>query len=94
MRKTLIRIAAYLLLLTIRATAGININVEAVKKLVVFLYGADTSENLDATKSLGTGFLVEVPLLSHPERSYILLVTARHIVDPQWAHCSSVNPPV
>ena len=92
MRKMLILIIASLLLLTTRAMAGININVEAIRKSVVFLYGTDKDGNVDLTKPLGTGFLVRVPLQSHPEQSYFLLVTARHIVDPEWAHCSSVNP--
>ena len=70
--------------------AGININVQAVSKAVVFLYGADANGNV--TVPLGTAFLVEVPLASDPNRAFLLLITARHIVDPQWAHCASGNP--
>lgn len=83
MSKLPILIAASCLLLTARVVAGININVDAVRKSVVFLYGADTNGKVDQARPLGTGFLVDVPLLSHPEKSYLLLVTARHIVDPE-----------
>jgi hypothetical protein len=70
--------------------AGVNINVQAVSKAVVFLYGPDTSGKV--TVPLGTGFLAEVPLASDPTRAFFFLITARHIVDPQWAHCAEGNP--
>lgn len=74
-----------------RAIAQFNINTDVVGESVVFLYSADDAGNVDKKKPIGTAFLVEVPLLSNPSKSYKLLVTARHIVDPQWA-CSGVNP--
>jgi hypothetical protein len=70
--------------------AGININVDYVRKSVVFLYGADAAGNPGAP--LGTGFIVQIPLISRPERAYKLLITARHVVEPQWALCPISNP--
>jgi hypothetical protein len=74
------------------AGASININVEAVQKSVVFLYGAQANGGIDSSKPLGTGFIVEVPLRTNPQKAYKLLVTARHIVEPQWALCPAENP--
>src|ERR1041385_6378492 len=68
-----------------------NINIEYVQKSVVFLYGPDAAGN--AAMPLGTGFIVQVPLKSNPKRADKLLVTARHIVDPQWALCPQSSPP-
>jgi hypothetical protein len=76
------------------AGATININVDAVQKTVVFLYAADATGSVDKTKPMGTGFLVGVPLKSDPKRSYTVLVTARHILDPVWAKCGGQNPEV
>ncbi len=72
--------------------AAININTEAVQKSVTFLYEAGGDGLINTSKPLGTGFIVSIPLRSDPNRSYIVLVTARHIVDPQWAHCQNPNP--
>ncbi|PYY03034.1 MAG: hypothetical protein DMG69_33265 [Acidobacteria bacterium] len=86
-------IFAWLLLASlVTAQARININTDAVKKAVVFLYAAKESGEVDPDKPVGTGFLVEVPLQSSPLRAYKLLVTARHIVEPQWALCQAPNP--
>ena len=62
-------------------------NVGIVKKSVVFLYYLREDEF-----EVGTGFLVEIPSKVNPERSFVVIVTARHIVDPQWAGCSWSNP--
>ncbi len=62
-------------------------NVGIVKKSVVFLYYLREEEF-----EVGTGFLVEIPSKVNPERSFVVIVTARHIVDPQWAGCSWSNP--
>lgn len=88
----LLRLLLVLLVFCVPTRAALNINIEAVQQAVVFLYGADSSGNVDLKKELGTGFFVRVPLTSDPKRSYILLVTARHILDPQWAKCSDPNP--
>ena len=90
------RILGLLLLtfvLVLPSTASVNINTEAVKKSVVYIYGGDNEgKQADSTKILGTGFLVAVPLSSVENRAYYLLVTARHVFDPSWAHCPSFNP--
>jgi hypothetical protein len=75
------------------ALASINVNTEAIKKSVVYIYGGDNDgKKADPTRIMGTGFLVSVPLLSDAARHYNLLVTARHIVDPAWAHCPDSQP--
>jgi len=79
---------------TMPASASININVQAVQKTVVFLYAANATGGVNKNGPLGTGFLVEVPLKSDPKKSYRVLVTARHILDPTWANCSVENPKV
>lgn len=71
-----------------------NIKTDVLSKSVVYLYRGDTIGNADLGLPLGTGFLVRVPLLSKPENSYLLLVTARHIVDPAWNHCPDSQPAV
>ncbi len=82
------------LLLVSQVHASININVEAVQKSVAFLYAADSHGDVDKTKPIGTGFFVEIPLKSDPQRAYRVLVTARHMVDPTWAQCGQANPEV
>jgi hypothetical protein len=76
------------------ADATININVDAVQKSVVFLYAADAQGEVDENRPIGTGFLVGIPLKSDPKRSYAVLVTARHMVDPTWAKCPITNPDI
>jgi hypothetical protein len=77
---------------TIKTSASVTVNTEYVNKPVVFLYAADAAGNVAPDKPLGTGFIVQAPKVSDPKSSYKLLVTARHIVDPQWAHCPDQNP--
>ena len=74
------------LLLSMKCFADTTVNVDYVEKSVVFLYAPDETGTL---KPDGTGFVVLVPLKSEPGRAYKLLVTARHMVDPQWAGCPS-----
>ncbi len=62
-----------------------------VKKSVVFLYRSDSSGQ-HPTIPLGTAFIVQVPLKSDPSKAYNLLVTARHVIDPQWACEPEPNP--
>jgi hypothetical protein len=80
--------------LSLPTSATINIDTNAVQKSVVFLYAADAQGNVDRNKPSGTGFLVSVPLKSDHTRSYVVLVTARHMVDPSWAKCPASNPTV
>jgi hypothetical protein len=85
---------AAILSLCASADATININVDAVQKSVVFLYAADAQGDVDESSPIGTGFLVGIPLVSDPKRSYAVLVTARHMVDATWAKCPGTNPSV
>ncbi len=62
-------------------------NVGIVKKSIVFLYYPRGKEF-----EVGTGFLVDIPMKADPARSFIAIVTARHIVDPKWEGCSWANP--
>jgi hypothetical protein len=62
-------------------------NVGIVKKSIVFLYYPRGKEF-----EVGTGFLVDIPVKDDPQRSFIAIVTARHIVDPKSAGCSWANP--
>jgi hypothetical protein len=76
------------------APAKQNINTELLRKSVVYLYRGDTIGHPDLSLPLGTGFLVRVPLLSKPDSTYIVLVTARHMIDPAWNHCPDSQPQV
>jgi hypothetical protein len=78
-----------LILSPVRAT--ININVDAVQQTFVFLYDSDATGAVDKSKPLGTGFIVALPLKSDPAHAHWVLVTARHIVDSEWAKCGSKN---
>jgi hypothetical protein len=62
-------------------------NVGMVKKSIVFLYYPKAKDF-----EVGTGFLVGIPSKEDPKRSFVAVVTARHIVDPQWEGCSWANP--
>ena len=61
-------------------------NVGIVKKSIVFLYYPRGKEF-----EVGTGFLVDIPVKDDPARSFIAIVTARHIVDPKWEGCTWAN---
>ena|ERR1039457_3605265 len=78
-------VALWLGLATLSAAqSNFNINMEAVRSSVVFMHFRDAQGTL---REAGTGFLLGVPSKSLPGQGYYLLVTARHIVDPEWAHC-------
>ena len=62
-------------------------NVGIVKKSMVFLYYPKEKDF-----EVGTGFLVDIPSKEDPKRSFVAIVTARHIVDPKWEGCSWGNP--
>ncbi|HWF39921.1 MAG TPA: hypothetical protein VG322_15465 [Candidatus Acidoferrales bacterium] len=64
---------------------GLPINTDVVKKSVVFLY----ENNL---ANAATGFVVGIPLKNNPDMVKLAIVTARHVVDPQWAGCKNPNP--
>lgn len=61
-------------------------NFELTSKAVVFIYVRD-AQGRDHPD--GTGFLLDIPTKSDPKRGYVLLVTARHMVDSAWLGCST-----
>jgi hypothetical protein len=70
-------------------------NADKINKSVIFIYSATSDGSaVDESRPLGTGFFVQVPVKSLPGKSYFLLVTARHVVQPAWAFCPLVNPSV
>jgi hypothetical protein len=69
-----------------------NIDVRRVQKSVIFLYAANGAGEVDKTKPLGTGFIVEYPAKDGVGKTRRAIVTARHIVDPEWAKCGTGNP--
>ena len=89
-----------LLLLALRLPlqADTTLDTAKVKKAVVFIYAADAQGKADRRHPLGTGFLIMVPLKGSPlgkdavVTGQLLLVTARHLVDPAWAFCSTPQP--
>jgi len=74
--------------------ASVNINIEEFKQSVVFIYAAAGNGNVDEQHPLGTGFLVHVGSNAQPKLGWLFLVTARHIVDPAWAHCPEPQPSI
>jgi hypothetical protein len=67
--------------------ASLPINTDAIQKSVVFLYYTRPGGDPE----VGTGFLVEIPLKGGKQAHWVLL-TARHVVDPEWAGCPWHNP--
>lgn len=86
-------IVGYFLTWTPQVFAALNINVDAVQRSVIFLYPADQTGNVDAQRPLGTAFLLRAPSVSG-DRFFVLVATARHILDPEWAKCGTPNPPI
>jgi hypothetical protein len=72
--------------------AASNIDVRRVQKSVVFLYAAGGTGEADKARPLGTGFIVELPATDASGKPRRVIVTARHIVDPEWAKCGTSNP--
>jgi hypothetical protein len=68
-----------------------SIDTKVANRSVVFFYRSDPTGNVVPTAQYGTGFLIAVPTKDRT-KSYIFLVTARHIVDPVWAGCTGPNP--
>ena len=67
-----------------------TINTDVVRKGIVFLLYPRSD---DPTKTeVGTGFLLDVPSKSNAKLSYKFIVTARHVIDPEWAGCPWKNP--
>jgi len=85
-------VAALLLFTSVRFPSQAQtstINTDVVKKSIVFLlYSRSDSQKTE----VGTGFLLAVPVKNDPTRRHSVIITARHIVDPEWAGCSWKNP--
>jgi len=79
------------LLARISGNATTSINTDVTNKSVVFFFAADPKGEVIPTKQVATGFLISVPI-KDKHTSYLFLVTARHVVDPIWMGCESVNP--
>jgi hypothetical protein len=94
------RLARFVLVFVLcHPTWASQIIAESVQKSIVFLY-PDAGGQPDQRHPLGTGFLIVVPVKSTvnpmgkitPTTGQLLLITARHIVDPNWAFCSGPQP--
>jgi hypothetical protein len=59
----------------------------------VFLVYEESGANRETGRRIpaAAAFVVSIPSLDH-RSSVRFLVTARHVVDPLWAHCSERNP--
>jgi len=68
------------------AQSSFKIDTETVRNSIVFLHYVD--DRGVATES-GTGFLLGIPDKTDSRKGWIVLVTARHIVDPKWAGCAA-----
>jgi hypothetical protein len=66
------------LLTTTLASQGAPIPTD-IKKVVVFIYYLDIQTNVSAD---GTGFLVGVPAVDDTNKTFVYLVTARHVLRP------------
>ena len=73
-------------------SAANKVDIRRVQKSVVFLYAGNGIGEVDKTKPLGTGFIVELPEQVSGSGVRRVIVTARHIVDPEWAKCGTGNP--
>ena len=63
-----------------------------IPESVYFVYkGGDTGSSDPARQPIATAFVLSIP--DHEHRHYVrFFVTARHVVDPEWARCSQKNP--
>ncbi len=74
--------------------SSITLNTDAVEDAIVFIYPAvQDGTAADKEHPLGTGFLVWLPKKDKPG-GYLLLITARHIFEPSWAHCNTPDPQI
>lgn len=91
--KLIVLVLSFMGSASVLCKAGLPINTDVVKKGVVFIFSAKPDGSPDTDRPLGTGFLVLVPKKAalSPDDGFIFLVTARHIVDPDWVFCGP-NP--
>lgn len=63
-----------------------------IMESVFFVYrSVETGNEVQQRVPIATAFILSVPDVNHRTLARFL-VTARHIVDPEWAHCSNQNP--
>ncbi len=63
-----------------------------IPESVYFVYkGGDSGPGDAGRQPIATAFVLSVPGIDH-RRFVRFLVTARHVVDPEWARCSKKNP--
>jgi hypothetical protein len=62
------------------------------REALSFFFAADVAGHVQEAELVATGFLVMVPNQAGQENAYPLLITARHVVDPEWAGCHVHNP--
>jgi hypothetical protein len=87
MRPVCVSIVVALALLAkmdLSAQVGYNVNYDIIRTSVVFIHLVDSSGTI---RDSDTGFLLSIPTKSDPKKGYLLLVTARHIADPNWLSC-------
>lgn len=88
MRPVCVSIVVALVLLAktdLSAQVSYNVNYDIIRNSVVFIHLVDNS---GIVRDSGTGFLLSIPLKSDSKKGYLLLVTARHIADPNWLGCA------
>src|ERR1700740_3191320 len=79
------------ILLSTVIPANTSLDVNFLNKTVVFFFRADANGNLLIHNQVATGFLLSIPR-KNAQPPYLLLVTARHVVDPVWEGCGARNP--
>ena len=62
-----------------------------IPESVFFVFKDSPEPNTQRTLPIATSFVVSVPNMDHRTLARFL-VTARHVVDPIWAHCADTNP--
>jgi len=92
MRKGLLTILFLIIFYPTIVSATPPYDPQFIGKTVVFLYKSGQDGKPDLSGPFGTGFLIRIPHLSDEDVT-LLLVTARHIVDPEWVHCPATHNP-
>ena len=70
------------------STPYVTINTDVVKKSIVFLF----YPRGDNKTEVATGFLLRALVKNDPAHQHSMIVTARHVVDPEWAGCLLEKP--
>jgi hypothetical protein len=82
---------AFCIFLSTAIHAITSLDVKFLNQTVVFFFDADSSGSVLPNKQVATGFLLSVPR-KNAKPPYLLIITARHVVDPVWAGCAHENP--